>query len=259
VTTPPPPPPEQAPPQPARPLLPQAQAVQDAQDYDVDALGPALAAFIAAVLAYSRGSGHLMGSPLTVARKVGYYAAVAAVLRQIAGRGLDLQRAFSGPRAAEELWQGQDAGLGAGEAAGLTTLAQAARVIARKARVDEAKGGSPGVSLPGEPYDPTADEISQSYADPDKIALPVAQSAKHAAQMVAASEAGWTRKRWIDMHDNRVRVNHAFLGSNKYEYHTVPILEPFVTLDGNKLWYPGDTSSPPHEWMRCRCYLQLLR
>jgi hypothetical protein len=245
--------------QPERPSGPQAAAVVDAQDYDVNALGPALAAFVAAVLAYSRGTGHLMGSPLTVARKVGYYAAVVAILRSIAGRGLDLQRAFSGPRAAEELWGGQDQGLAAGETAGLTTLAQAARVIARKARVDEARGGSPGVSLPGEPYDPQAEEITRTYSDPSQIALPVAQSTKHAAQLAAASEAGWARKRWVDMHDNRVRVNHAFLGSQKYEYHTVPILEPFVTLDGNKLWYPGDTSAPVHEWMRCRCWLQLLR
>jgi hypothetical protein len=245
--------------QPERPSGPQAAAVADAQDYDVNALGPALAAFVAAVLAYSRGTGHLMGSPLTVARKVGYYAAVVAILRSIAGRGLDLQRAFSGPRAAEELWGGQDQGLAAGETAGLTTLAQAARVIARKARVDEARGGSPGVSLPGEPYDPQAEEITRTYSDPSQIALPVAQSTKHAAQLAAASEAGWARKRWVDMHDNRVRVNHAFLGSQKYEYHTVPILEPFVTLDGNKLWYPGDTSAPVHEWMRCRCWLQLLR
>jgi hypothetical protein len=176
--------------QPERPSGPQAAAVADAQDYDVNALGPALAAFVAAVLAYSRGTGHLMGSPLTVARKVGYYAAVVAILRSIAGRGLDLQRAFSGPRAAEELWGGQDQGLAAGETAGLTTLAQAARVIARKARVDEARGGSPGVSLPGEPYDPQAEEITRTYSDPSQIALPVAQSTKHAAQLAAAIGGG---------------------------------------------------------------------
>lgn len=249
----------QGPVQPPRPTGPQAVAVVDAQDYDVDALGPALAAFVAAVLAYSRGSGHLLGSPFTVAKKIGYYAAVVAILRQIAGRGLDLQRAFSGPRAAEELWAGQDQALGAGEAAGLATLAQAARVIARKARHDEAMGGSPGVSLPGEPYDPHADDVTKSYTKTELLALPVAQSTKHAAQLAAASEAGWTRKTWVDMHDNRVRVNHAFLGSPKYEFHTVPILEPFETLDGNKLWYPGDTSAPVHEWMRCRCWLKLSR
>jgi hypothetical protein len=245
--------------QPARPVMPQAQAVADDQDYDVDALGPALAAFISAVLAYSRGSGHLLGSPLTVAKKIGYYAAVIAIIRQIAGRGMDQQRAWTGSRAAEELWAGQDQGMAAGEAAGLATLAQAARVIARKARADEARGGSPGISLPGEPYDPHADEITQSYTDPSKIALPVAQSTKHAAQLASASEAGWTRKTWVDMHDNRVRPSHAFLGSPKYEFHTVPILEPFETIDGNKLWYPGDTSAPVHEWIRCRCWLKLSR
>jgi hypothetical protein len=85
------------------------------------------------------------------------------------------------------------------------------------------------------------------------------QSTKHAAQLAAASEAGWTRKTWVDMHDNRVRVNHAFLGAKDYEFHTVPILEPFETLDGNKLWYPGDTSAPVHEWIKCRCWLKLSR
>lgn len=247
------------PPQPDRPETGQAEAVGQAQDYDVDAVGPALTAFVAAVLAYSRGSGHLMGSPFTVAKKVGYYAAVIAIIRAIAQRGMDHQRAWTGHRAAEELWMGQDAGLAAGERAGLTTLAQAARVIARKARRDEAMGGSPGISLPGEPFDPTADETAKSYSDPEMIALPTVQSTRHAAQIAAASEAGWTRKTWVDMHDNRVRVNHAFLGSPKYEFHTVPILEPFETLDGNKLWYPGDTGAPVHEWMRCRCWLRLSR
>jgi hypothetical protein len=155
---------------------------------------------------------------------------------------------------------GQDIGVRAGVESGLTTLAQAAKHIAREARADEAAGGSPGVSLPGELYDPQAlAEPQQTYADPEQIALPVVQSTRHAAQLAAATEAGWTRKTWVDMHDNRVRVNHAFLGSPQYEFHTVPILEPFETLDGNKLWYPGDTSAPIHEWMRCRCWLKLSR
>jgi len=252
-------PPDQVPPQPARPAGPQAQAVVEAQEFEVGAVEPALAAFIAAVLAYSRGSGHLMGSPFTVAQKVGYYAAVAGILRAIAARSLEHQRAWNGRRAAEELWTGQDAGIAAGEAAGLRTLSQAARVIARKARQDEAAGGSPGISLPGEPYDPTAPDTAQTYSDPGQIALPVVQSTRHAAQLGAASEAGWTRKTWVDMHDTRVRASHAFLGSPKYEFHTVPILEPFETIDGNKLWYPGDTSAPVHEWIRCRCWLKLSR
>lgn len=249
----------QGPVQPARPSVPEADAVVAAQDYDVDAVGPALAAFVAAVLAYSRGSGHLLGSPFTVARKIGYYAAVIAIIRAVAGRGLEQQRAFSGRRAAEELWNGQDAGMAAAETAALTTLAQAARIIARKARRDEAMGGSPGVSLPGEPYDPLADEVAKSYSDPELIALPLVQSTRHSAQLAAASEAGWTRKTWVDLHDNRVRPAHAFLGSPKYEFHTISILEPFVDIDGNKLWYPGDTSAPPEAWIRCRCFLKLSR
>jgi hypothetical protein len=247
------------PPPAERPSVPQAEAVAEAQEAEVSAVLPALTAFVAAVLAYVRAGGRIAGLPLTVAAKVGYDAAVIGILTAIASRALDHTRAWSGSRAAEELWLGQDVGIRAGVESGLTTLAQAAKHIGRSARLDEAAGGSPGVSLPGEIYDPTADEVTRSYADPGQIALPVVQSTRHAAQLAAAEEAGWTRKTWVDMHDNRVRVNHAFLGSKSYEFHTVPIMEPFVTLDDNKLWFPGDTSAPPHEWMRCRCWLKLSR
>lgn len=259
MTAPAPPPGEQPTPPPARPTGPQSDSVSAAQDEEISALGPALAAFMLSVLAYARTTGRVAGLPITIARKVGYYALVSAALEAVAARALDHQRVWSGRRQADELWPHTDIAIAAGVEAGLTTLAQAAKVIARRAREDEAAGGAPGISLPGEPYDAQAAEDARSYADPEKIALPVVQSTRHAAQLAAAEAAGWTRKRWIDMHDNRVRASHAFLGSSSYEFHTVPILEPFVTIDGNKLWYPGDTSAPPSEWMRCRCWLQLLR
>lgn len=248
---PPPPPPQQP------TTISQADAVAAALLEEESAIQPALAAFVLAVLAYVRGGGHLLGSPLTVAKKVGYYALIIGALEALATRSLDEQRTYAGKRQAEHLWEHTEVGVQAGVAAGLETLAQAAKHIGRSARQDEATGGSPGVSLPGEPYDPDAAEHAKSYADPEQLALPVVQSTRHAAQLATAAEAGWTRKTWQDKGDNRVRVNHAFLGAKSYEFHTVPILEPFVTLDGNKLWYPGDTSAPPHEWMRCRCWLKL--
>jgi hypothetical protein len=247
------------PPPPERPSVRQAAAVEQAQAEEILSVTPALSAFVTAVMAYVRTGGRIAGLPLTVAAKVGYDAAVIGILTAIASRALDHQRTWSGVRAAEELWLGQDIGVQTGVMSGLTTLAQAAKHIARSARIDEATGGSPGVSLPGEIYDPEAAEHAKSYADPEQIALPVVQSTRHAAQLAAAMEAGWTRKTWVNMHDNRVRVNHAFLGSKDYEFHTVPILEPFVTLDDNKLFYPGDTSAPVHEWIKCRCWLKLSR
>jgi hypothetical protein len=259
VTAPPPPPEEQPPPPPPRQYAVEAEAVRAAQDAEVSAVLPALAAFVTAVMAYARTGGRVAGSPLTVARKIGYYGAVGLALAQIAERALDHQRTYAGSRAAEELWLSHEVGQAAGVDAGLTVLAQAARHIAREARTDEATGGSPGVSLPGEPYDPKATEHAKTYADPEQIALPVVQNTRHAAQMAAAEEAGWVRKTWVDMHDTRVRASHAFLGSTKYEYHTVPIAEPFVTINDNKLWYPGDTSAPVEEWIRCRCWLKLSR
>jgi hypothetical protein len=251
--------PVQPPPPAERPTGSQAAAVAEAQNMEVSAILPSLSTYMTAVMAYARTSVRVAGSPLTIAAKIGYDAAVIGILIAIVNRALDHQRAFSGPRAAEELWLGQDAGVQAGVQAGMTTLAQAAKHIARSARLDEASGGSPGVSLPGELYDPAAADHAKTYADPEQIALPVVQSVRHAGQMAAAVEAGWTRKTWVDMHDNRVRVNHAFLGAKDYEFHTVPILEPFVTLDDNKLLYPGDTSAPVHEWIKCRCWLKLSR
>lgn len=254
-----PPPQETPPPPPERPTVAQAEAVEQFLEEELSAIGPALAAFTAAVLAYARTGERVAGLPLTVAKKIGYYALVIAALQALAQRSLDHQRTWSGKRAAEELWEHGDEAVAAGVEAGLKVLAQSAKHIAKAARVDEATGGSPGVSLPGERYDPEQTEHAKTYADPDQIALPVVQATKHAAQLAAAEAAGWTRKAWVSRQDNRVRVNHVFLNAKNYEYHEVPIGEPFVTLDDNKLWYPGDTSAPLHEWMRCRCWLRLSR
>ena len=253
---PPPPPPERPPPA-------QVAAVTEALESDISALIPATTAAILAIIAYARTGQRIVGVAAEIAEKVGYGVLVTAALTALAQRNLELQRRLTGRRGAEELFAHEDVAVQAGVAAGLETFAQAAASIAASVREDEAAGISPpGVSLPGEPYDPTplADQKdSQSYADPEKLALPVVQSTKHAAQLAAAEEAGWRYKAWITTGDNRVRPAHAFLGSPKYEFHAVPLLEPFVDIDDNKLWYPGDTSAPVSTWIRCRCWLRLSR
>ena len=262
MTQPTPPPAEQpqAPPPAARPPGSQAEVVAAALAAEELAITPALSAFMVAVLAYARGSARVLGSPITVAKKVGYYALVFTALRNLAQRSLDQQRSWSGPRAAEELWAHQGTAESAGVEAGLNVLAEAAKHIVRSARADIRQGGNVGLVSPaGSAFDPAALEEAPGYTDVDKLALTVVQNTKHAATLAAAGEAGWTRKTWVDRHDTRVRVNHAFLGAKDYEFHTVPLLEPFVTLDDNKLWFPGDTSAPVHEWIRCRCWLRLSR
>lgn len=254
---------EPAPQPPPRPAGGQLAAADAQLENDLSALEPAVAAAILAILAYGRAGRKIAGTPLEIAEAIGYAGLIVAALSLIAQRNLEHQRTWTGKRAAEELWAHQDTGVQAGVDAGLRVLAQAAPHIVSAAAKDEADGVSPpGLSLPGEPYDPNPmNDVphEQSYADPQKLALPVVQATRHEAQLAVAEEAGWTRKSWMDKRDNRVRVNHAFLGSKKYEYHTVPILEPFVDLDGNKLWYPGDTSAPPAAWMRCRCHMLLSK
>jgi len=253
LTTPPPPPSQQ------RPPGSQDDAVRTDQDEAVALLLPAMGAFTQGVLAYARAGGRVAGTPYNVAKKIGYDAAVTALLLTIAQRALAHHRAWAGARAAEGLWEHADDAEQAGLAGGLVTLKGAAQHIARAARLDEATGGSPGISLPGEPYDPHQHEHSMTYADPERIVLPVVQSVRHTAQITAARMAGYRFKVWQDVHDNRVRPAHAFLGAPKYEYHRVPIDEPFVDLDDHKLWFPGDTSSPPQCWMNCRCYLTFVK
>lgn len=248
-----------APPPQQRPTDSQDAAVLQLQLESEDLILPALTAFVTAVLAYARTGGRLAGLPGTVAKKVGYDALVITALTTIAQRALDHQRNWVGPRQAEELWEHADTGVQAGVDGGLETLKRAAQHIAAKARYDEATGGSPGISLPGEPYDPHAAEHAAAYADPKKLQLAVVQSVHHNAQSAAAAAAGWQYKVWHDRNDNRVRPAHAFLGSRKYEFHRVKIDQPFTDINGNTLWYPGDTSAPPEAWMRCRCWLSFER
>jgi len=252
VTTP------QQPPPPRKPSATD-DAVRAAQDAAISAALPALSAFTQGVMSFARAGGRVAGSPLTVATKIGYDAAIIALLVKLAHGALGEQRDMVGRRQSEGLWEHADEAAQAGVNGGLAVLKSAAQHIARAARVDEATGGSPGVSLPGEPYDPHAHEHAKTYSDPERIALPFVQATRHTAQIAAAEAAGWRYKVWNDVHDNRVRPAHAFLGAPKYEFHRVPIAEPFVDIEDHKLWFPGDTEAPPHTWMNCRCYLTFVK
>lgn len=70
-----------------------------------------------------------------------------------------------------------------------------------------------------------------------------------------AKEAGYTRKRWLTEHDNRVRPTH-----QEVEGVTVPIDGVFIVGD-SVFGYPRDlTYSPnPSEVINCRCACSYLR
>lgn len=58
---------------------------------------------------------------------------------------------------------------------------------------------------------------------------------------------GYTRRRWVTMHDDKVRETHRHA-----EGQTVGIDEPFV-VGGAVLRYPGDRQGPAAEVINCRC------
>lgn len=58
---------------------------------------------------------------------------------------------------------------------------------------------------------------------------------------------GYTRRRWVTMHDDKVRDTHRHA-----EGQTVGIDEPFV-VGGYPLRYPGDRQAPPEISINCRC------
>ncbi len=61
-------------------------------------------------------------------------------------------------------------------------------------------------------------------------------------------------KGWDTQQDNRVRESHEPMNGQVRRWD-----EPFITGDGNYLMYPGDTSAPIKEWIRCRCNLRRVR
>lgn len=55
-------------------------------------------------------------------------------------------------------------------------------------------------------------------------------------------------KVWVATPDNHVRDTHLALDGQEVDIH-----EPFETIDGNELMYPGDPDGPPEEVYNCRC------
>ena len=58
---------------------------------------------------------------------------------------------------------------------------------------------------------------------------------------------GGAYKRWVTMHDDRVREGHALADGQE-----VPLGSPFV-VDGEYLQYPGDPRGSAGNVVNCRC------
>lgn len=148
---------------------------------------------------------------------------------------------------------------------GVQIISQAARALSEDL-IEIRKAGDiwvDTVSLPGEHFEESGGvEHIKTALSPDRMRKTAEDLAKrthqtlwNATEFYAAEEVGWPRKTWHSKKDTRVRATHAFLGSPKYEFHTVDIGQPFITIDGNALRYPGDPLAPIEETARCRCWL----
>lgn len=159
---------------------------------------------------------------------------------------------------------------------GVTVLAQAAGAVAgnvRKALAAEREdGASPGGAAPGKgllvspPGKPFREDLPGDSDEPAIVAQRVASAVRNGARFYVAEEIERVtppetvekvklRKTWHSKKDSRVRASHAFLGDKSYEYHTVDVGSPFISITGAKLRFPGDPKAPLHEIARCRCFM----
>lgn len=84
-----------------------------------------------------------------------------------------------------------------------------------------------------------------------RTAVTGAQNAGRIDRMHQAQEMGIrVRKKWLSCGDNRVRDSHAELDGT-----VVDVDDDFVTINGNRIAFPGDPSAPPEEVYNCRCTL----
>jgi hypothetical protein len=72
----------------------------------------------------------------------------------------------------------------------------------------------------------------------------------NSGMMIAAKDAGFTRKSWVPLSDDGSRHNHASI-----ENSIIDIDESFV-IDGKSISYPGDINGVPDEIVNCRCTLR---
>jgi len=86
-------------------------------------------------------------------------------------------------------------------------------------------------------------------AMPELMARAEATSAYNTYALDQLSRAGFTHKRWVTRHDEKVRPTHAAA-----EGQTVPAAGEFL-VGGFSLRYPADPTAPAVETAGCRCVL----
>lgn len=101
--------------------------------------------------------------------------------------------------------------------------------------------------------DPDRTEVqrqSETYAN--RMIRWITRSALFETEEQLSKELGYTHKRWVSMHDAKVRHEH-----NEIDGVSVPLDGTFETSTGS-IKFPGDPAAPIHLVANCRCVLEFV-
>lgn len=232
-------------PPPATPFTPAQAAAAAAESRattaDTSALVPALLAVYAAYAGYTAARGPIRGSWQTWRKALHLDELVGGAFDSLAQRALQRQR--RSPYARPDLLMHDQGARATAVDTMMATLVKGLQADQRDGKLRS-------------PADP-----------PVALAQHVAVAGRNAAQMDAEIRSaremstGSVWKTWRSMQDSHVRPSHQYLNSAKYPEHSIPLAEPFTTIYGHKMNFPGDTSlgAPLEETINCRCFLSFER
>lgn len=225
---------------------------------DAGSLVPAITAILTAAAAYAATNKAVSDAVDMIDNALGITAKAGAVLTNIAMKMVTAQIAATRSRAEKaELSLAATTAVPRAVDDAVTVIARSAAAVLDKQRQVLRKTGRTKVSAPGMIF---TDDLPGDSDDPKTVARRAAQTVRNSAVFNLAEQVPFTyRKTWHDVGDARVRATHAFLGSPKYEFHTVDLGDKFVTIAGNRLRFPGDPLAPIEETAHCRCWLTIAR
>lgn len=221
--------------------------VQPPQDND-SSLIPAMLAAYAAYRLWRGGHDAIPRGWQQLSSALNLRKVIGIPLQMLAQRTLDQQRRDAG-RAGDELWTSADEAVQAGIDAGVQTVAEGLLWTDKStpdgldpATRQGAESGHPG------PYLPTPDE------PPVLLAKMVASAVRNTTTVTAAVSAGWEKKEWVSLRDDRVRDTHVALNGT-----VAAMKDVFTSPSGARLRWPGDPRAPMSERANCRCDLKVGR
>jgi hypothetical protein len=114
---------------------------------------------------------------------------------------------------------------------------------------------APGAAVvkPKPQHELTADIYRRVRVGSARLAQTGTTRAREMVRSQLAEGLGAEGGTWRTRKDDRVRLTHGAL-----EGETRPLGEPFVTVDGSEILYPGDPAAPIGETANCRCRLAYL-